>query len=148
MTILSLRPDQWQWQKSCPTFRSSESSILVTVLLDQGEQRPQLRPSKMDTNYCRFSFFHVISECPYIFILSLSLSLSHTHTHTHTQQELNLSFGELDHESALEVADALANKKDIKKIDLNGQFPSNHDTVDVYTFHIVSHSCPCRQCFW
>ena len=36
-------------------------------------------------------------------------------------QEVNLSYGEIDHESALKVADALANKKDIKKIELNGQ---------------------------
>lgn len=34
---------------------------------------------------------------------------------------MNLSYGEIDHESALRVADALAGKKDIKKIELNGQ---------------------------
>ena len=34
-------------------------------------------------------------------------------------------YGEIDHESALEVAEALANKKDIKKIELNGQFLNN-----------------------
>lgn len=32
-----------------------------------------------------------------------------------------MSYGEIDHESALRVADALAGKKDIKKIELNGQ---------------------------
>jgi Ran GTPase-activating protein (RanGAP) involved in mRNA processing and transport len=37
-------------------------------------------------------------------------------------QEVNLSYGEIDHESALRVADALASKKDIKTIELNGQF--------------------------
>ena len=32
-----------------------------------------------------------------------------------------MSYGEINHESALRVADALAGKKDIKKIELNGQ---------------------------
>ena len=33
---------------------------------------------------------------------------------------MNLNYGELDQDSALEVAEALANKKEMKKIELNG----------------------------
>lgn len=46
-------------------------------------------------------------------------------------QEVNLSYGEIDHESALKVADALANKKDIKKIELNGQSLENSYFISV-----------------
>lgn len=36
-------------------------------------------------------------------------------------QEVNLSFGELDQDAGLAVADALANKRALKTIELNGE---------------------------
>lgn len=58
-------------------------------------------------------------------------------------QEVNLSYGEIDHESALKVADALANKKDVKKIELNGQslkiyVLSLSQSVAVYLCNLLS----------
>ena len=55
-----------------------------------------------------------------IHLLCVIIIVNVHQVHTFTQ-ELNLSYGELDPESALQVVEALSNKKEIEKIELNGQ---------------------------
>ena len=50
---------------------------------------------------------------------------------TCVQQEINLSYGELDSDSGLAVVEALANKKVLKTLELNGkQLPPDHKFVE------------------
>ena len=63
--------------------------------------------------HIRFLYIYYVYVC-----VIITVTVHHVHTFT---QELNLSYGELDPESALQVVEALSNKKEIQKIELNGQ---------------------------
>lgn len=55
-----------------------------------------------------------------------------------TLQEINLSYDELDQDDALAVAEALENKKRLKKIELNGTLCS-HKTIASYSVLSLAH---------
>ena len=52
-------------------------------------------------------------------------------------QEVTLGFNELDQSAALAVADALTNKTELKRLDLNGESASDGQARD-HTYFLVA----------
>lgn len=64
-----------------------------------------------------------------------------------TLQEINLSYDELDQDDALAVAEALENKKRLKKIELNGTYYAVIKQL-MSCIILCSLSCSSRKLFW
>lgn len=78
----------------------SEGARAIAGAIKEGHQQ-------LEVKFCKAAFF------PSPFFPSPSNDIE-------TLQEINLSYDELDQDDALAVAEALENKKRLKKIELNG----------------------------